>query len=488
MQLNKVNELIECLNKNEKAIKSENCQNEFKDLSDKLSVLSLLLFGDEISSKPYSYSNAFYACDRVIADLYFLKLPETAKTTNQVFKKVILEDLFNCFEFANAIQIPEDIHFLDYQGQAHYYAHLGSKVNDYPLKRQILLCQHACLRLQKSPESEIEKVEKELDSLILKHNIGSALEDNNVEAFKQYLDQVEFIDEGNLSLLLKLGREDFLKALIDKNKLAPQQSPKWLFEKAIKLKSSLLSSLFTFFPNLKINSKDLSLTLGSGFFNVLLKQLAQQSDNELSINELSRLYGCLSHFDIAIPEDLMLMLTYVFFNTNQLFTETSLDSLPFQLKNGIKENWNSLVKSAIMVPNQESLKRLACKQSPEWLLNIVIKLGGSLNHFFTIFPTVKVSTEHLLKDQTDSQFKILTQQFSSQSDNKMTLQDLLNCYQCLLKLHLQKSTLEALVMSFLNANLIFSLSSLDDILGTCTIPDELKTMLKYTVNSFSEAR
>jgi hypothetical protein len=117
--------------------------------------------------------------------------------------------------------------------------------------------------LKDKPEAEIAKVKKELDFLILKHNIESSIEDNNVEVFNQYLNQIEFIDEPNLNLLLKLGREAFIKTLIDKKKLHPQHSPKWILEKVINLKnSSLLPSLFTFFPDLRINSKDLSLGHG----------------------------------------------------------------------------------------------------------------------------------------------------------------------------------------------------------------------------------
>jgi hypothetical protein len=132
------------------------------------------------------------------------------------------------------------------------------------------------------------------------------------------------------------------------------------------------------------------------------------------------------------------LLNNAFFSTNQLFTESSLDTLPFQLRNSIKEGWDSLAESAVKNSEEESFKKLIRKQSPEWVLNMLIKLGGSLKHFFTIFPTVKVSIEYLLKVQTDTQFEILIQQFASQSDNTMTLQNLLNCYQSLLKFKLSK--------------------------------------------------
>jgi hypothetical protein len=135
IQLNKVNELIDYLNKYEKEIEEENCKAEFKTLSNDLSLIQcLLLIGN--GTTPYSYSGIIQKSDRTLAYLYYLNLPETAKIANEVFKRVIGTELAACFELKSAILFPAGLSICDYRGQADYYAHLAESEKEYFNRKQ----------------------------------------------------------------------------------------------------------------------------------------------------------------------------------------------------------------------------------------------------------------------------------------------------------------------------------------------------------------
>lgn len=151
----KIKEIIDYLNKYQQQIEAEDCSEEFTQVSQLLDTLTYAV--DSHKSRPFSNASFILGTDRAVRILNSMKLPETAKIANRIFKTVLMKDLQAFLGISKIAEFLGPQSLVDYRQNAGNYESLAANSYDDKFIVTNLLCALGCLRMAQSGQEDIDE-------------------------------------------------------------------------------------------------------------------------------------------------------------------------------------------------------------------------------------------------------------------------------------------------------------------------------------------